>query len=181
MIKRTHSVDSLQNALFLGFCAVLIVAAKLFFRWHLNISGHSMFFIAFFLLLAKAVVPKRWAASTVGLWAGLMVVVLGLGKGGPLQLTKYLFPALAVDFGGTLVPRWAGSVWGCALLGLAAGAGKFLANVFIDWLVGMDMGVLLLHATIKAVGGLFFAVLGSLLVPPVLKRLRAHGLLPVFK
>ena len=173
----THDQTALGHALFLGFCAVLLVSSKILLRWHLHIPGHSMLIVSFFLLLGRAVVPSKTAASTVGLWAGLMVVVLGLGKGGPLQILKYLLPALGVDLGALLIPAWAQRIWGCALLGIAAGLGKTGANIFVDWAVGMDPGVLFLHATAKGLGAVVFSLVGALLLPPVLSRLRAHGLL----
>lgn len=174
MNKQHHA---LRNALFLGFCAVLLVSMKILFRWHLHIPGHSMLIVSFFLILARGVVPGKLSASTVGLWAGLMVVVLGLGKGGPLQMCKYVFPALFVDIGARLLPNWTHSLWTCALLGVGAGLGKTGANLLVDWAVGMETGVLFLHAGLKGLGAVIFSLLGSLLVPPVLTRLRAHRLL----
>jgi hypothetical protein len=41
----------------------------------------------------------------------------------------------------------------------------------------METGVMFLHSGIKGLGAVLFSVLGALLVPPVLNRLRAHGLL----
>jgi len=174
MTNRQHT---LSNALFLGFCAVLLVSMKILFRWHLHIPGHSMLVVSFFLILARGVVPGKLPASTVGLWAGLMVVVLGLGKGGPLQICKYLFPAVFVDIGAGLLPSRTFSAWTCALLGIGAGLGKTGANLLVDWAVGMETGVLFLHAGLKGLGAVLFSLLGALLVPPVLNRLRAHGLL----
>lgn len=173
----TNRQYDLSNALFLGFCAVLLVSIKILFRWHLHIPGHSMLVVSFFLILARGVVPGRVPASTVGLWAGLIVVVLGLGKGGPLQICKYLFPAVCVDIGARLLPSRTLSAWTCAFLGIGAGLGKTVANVLVDWAVGMETGVMFLHSGIKGLGAVLFSVLGALLVPPVLNRLRAHGLL----
>jgi hypothetical protein len=54
---------SMREALLLGFCATFIVLTKATLRMKLGISGHSMFFLIFFLLLARGIVPKTGAAT----------------------------------------------------------------------------------------------------------------------
>ena len=44
----------LRDALFLGFCAGAIILCKILFRWHLGISGHSMFFTLIGLMVARS-------------------------------------------------------------------------------------------------------------------------------
>ncbi|HKK32834.1 MAG TPA: hypothetical protein VJ934_04660 [Desulfomicrobiaceae bacterium] len=167
----------LKDALFLGFCAVFIVAAKLMFRWHLNISGHSMFFTMFFLILARASVQYRLAASFTGLLAGLVSIMLGMGKGGPLLLLKFLLPALVTDMAFLLTPMIPYSLWMCILTGGLASASKFISTIVVDWAVGMDPDVLINHAILKSAGAVLFGSLGGLLVPPVARKLRAHGII----
>jgi hypothetical protein len=41
----------------------------------------------------------------------------------------------------------------------------------------MDPGVLINHAILKSAGAILFGSLGSLLVPPVARKLRAHGII----
>ena len=72
---------SLKDAIFLGFCATFIVITRAGLRLHLNIPGHAMFFMCFFLLLAVGCVPRMWAATIVGLVAGVVAVLLGIGTG----------------------------------------------------------------------------------------------------
>lgn len=63
---------SLKDALFLGFCAVLIVAARAALRLHLKIPGHSMLFTLFFLLLARGCVRHNLATSFTTLLSAMM-------------------------------------------------------------------------------------------------------------
>jgi hypothetical protein len=102
---------TLQEALFLAFCACFIVITRAVFRLHLNIPGHAMFFTMFFLILGRGCVPKMGAATLVGLLAGLLCTLLGMGKGGPLILMKFLFPALMVDLVGFFPPDWPEAMW----------------------------------------------------------------------
>src|SRR5690606_24705061 len=109
---------SFKNLLFICFCAVLLVVTKAAFRWHLGISGHAMFFTVFFLLLARVCVPVRAAALATGLIAGMAAMALGMGKGGPLILLKFLLPAAAVDLAALALP----GMWRSSLLCAAVGA-----------------------------------------------------------
>jgi hypothetical protein len=165
----------LKEALFLGFCAVFILFTRAALRLHLGISGHAMFFSLFFLMLARASVNYRLAATFVGFLAGAMAVVLGLGKGGPLIMLKFLLPALVVDLGAALLPAVFQSYLLSGLLAACAAATKFIDTYVVDTLVGMDDAVVLQHAALKALGGVAFGVAGSLLIPPVVRKLRAYG------
>jgi len=167
----------LNESLFLGFCAALLVITKAAFRWHLGISGHAMLFTAFFLLLARGCVRFRAAASLTGLLAGIAAALLGMGKGGPLVIEKFLLPALAVDLGALLLPWLFGSMLLCALVGAAAGATKFFGRIAVDLLAGMDPAVAWKHSLIEAFAAMVFGAVGALGVPPVLRRLRAYGVL----
>jgi hypothetical protein len=168
---------SLRDMLFLGFCAVLLVVTKGGFRWHLGISGHAMLFTVFFLLLSRGCVPVRLAATTTGLLAGVAAVALGMGKGGPLILLKFLLPAMVIDLGALLLPGLPGSYLLCALIGALAGATKFFSAVVVDLLVGVDPVIALQHAALEAAAAVPFSVAGALCLPPVIRRLRAYGVL----
>jgi hypothetical protein len=168
----------LKDSLFLGFCAVLLLATKAALRWHLGISGHAMFFTVFFLLLARACVPFRTAATLTGLLAGLAATVLGMGKGGPLVMLNFIFPALAVDLGALLLPAMLRNYWQCVLVGVLAGATKFVGAAGLDLLIGMDRTILWKHALLESAAAMIFGGAGALLLPPVVRRLVAYGIIP---
>lgn len=168
---------SLKNSLFIGFCAVFILVAKAAFRLHLKIPGHAMFFTMFFLLLARGCVRYRLAATFTGLMAGVMTMLLGMGKGGPLLLIKYLLPGLAVDVMAFMLPGLFESVVLCIITAIVAGSMRFFSTALIDFLVGMDFGVLIQHALIQAAGNILFAMAGAAMVPHVIKKLRAYGVI----
>ena len=166
----------LKEALFLGFCAVCILIGKMAFHWKLHVPGHSMFFVMFFLLLAKGCVAHRFSAAFTGLLAGLMSLLLGMGTGGPVHLLKYVVPGLVLDGFGLLLPGLTLRYATCLLAAAAASFSKFFGNAAVDWLVGMDTAVLLQHALLQSLSAMLFGVAGSVLVVPVMHRLRAHGL-----
>ena len=165
----------LKEALFLGFCAVFILFTRAALRLHLGIPGHAMFFTLFFLLLARGCVSYRFSATFVGLLSGVMAVVLGLGKGGPLILIKFVLPAVVVDIGAMVIPVVFQSYLLCALLAAVAASTKAIDTYIVDSLVGMDETIILQHVLLKASGGVAFGVVGSLLIPPVIRKLKAYG------
>lgn len=166
---------SLKDTLFLGFCAVFILCAKAALRLHLKIPGHSMFFTLFFLLIARGCVQHRLAATFSGLLAGIMAVILGMGKGGPLILIKFVLPGLMVDLMAFLIPTMFESIILCMIAAGLAGATRFISTYLIDFLAGMDNEILLQHALIKSVSNILFAMAGGMAVPTVIKKLKAYG------
>jgi hypothetical protein len=168
---------SLKNLLFICFCAVLLVVTKAGFRWHLGISGHAMFFTVFFLLLARVCVPLRAAAVATGLIAGMAAMALGMGKGGPLILLKFLLPALVIDLAALAMPRMPRSYLLCAGVGALAGSTKFFGTAALNLLIGMDHAIAWQHALLQAFGATLFGAAGALCLPPVVGRLQAYGIL----
>jgi len=168
---------SLQDALFLGFCAVFILTAKAVLRLHLKVPGHSMFFILFFLLLARGCVQHRLAASFCALLAGIMALILGMGKGGPLILIKFMLPGMVVDLMAGILPGMFQSLILCMLTAALAAATRFFSSYLIDILAGMDAGIVLQHALIKSIGNILFGMAGGIPVPAVIRKLRAYGAL----
>lgn len=167
----------LNDALFIGFCAGSIIVCKLLFRWHLGINGHAMFFTVALLLLARGCVNYRWSACLTALLAGLMATSIGLGKGGPLIVLKFLFPALVIDLAALVMPLFFFSVTGCVVVAALAGASKFINSWLKGYFLGMDRIVLVQQASIDAFFSLMFACLGALLIPSILRKLKARGIL----
>lgn len=168
---------SLRDCLFLGFCAVFVIFTRAVLRLHLGIPGHSMLFMVFFLLLARGCIGFKLAASLTGLLAGTMAVILGIGKGGPLIAAKFIIPGLAIDGFALLLPGLFESFILCAGVGSLAAGTRFVNVYFVDRLVGMDQSIALQHALFNTVMGMLFGLLGSLFVPPVIKKLRAFGII----
>lgn len=83
----------LQQALFIGFCAALMIALKSMLRLKLGLSGHSMLLMSFFYLLCHLVVARPGAMLACGMLSGLLAMMLGVGKSGVLLLVKFGAPA----------------------------------------------------------------------------------------
>jgi hypothetical protein len=167
---------TLREAILLGFCATFIVVTRAGLRLHLHLPGHAMFFLMFFLLLARGCVQKTGAATLVGLIAGLVSVMLGI-TGSPLILIKFLIPALLVDIGGLLYPGFPVSYWASILLGVTATALRALSITGLEWLVGMETEIIVQKALLTALVNALYGGCGAALVPAIVRRLQANNLL----
>ncbi len=169
---------TLREALLLGFCATFVVLTRAALRLHFSLPGHSMFFMMFFLLMARGCVPKIGSSTLVGLISGLICMLLGMTKLGPLILVNFILPAVVVDIAGTIYRRLPASYVACLLIGIIASASKAVTGIGIDVLMGMENRIIMQHILITTIGSTVFGGLGSLLVPPVIRRLRANKLIP---
>jgi len=168
---------SLREALLLGFCATFIILTRAGLRLHLHLPGHVMFFTMFFFLLARGCVPKIGSATLVGLITCLTSVLLGMGKGGPLVLIKFLLPALVVELAGIIAPTFITSMLACAVVGIIASAVRVIASTGVEWLIGMEEEIIMQKALLAAATNSFFGAVGSLAVPTIIRRLRRNGLI----
>lgn len=168
---------TLREALVLAFCATFIILARATFRLHLNITGHAMFFTMFFLVLGRGVVPKKGAALMVAVLAGVAASLLGLGKGGPLVMLRFLLPALVVEVLAWLYPRLSQQVWSGGLAGALGGTTRGLLTMAADLVAGMSLSLAWAHGLANGGMNLLFGALGGALAPLVARRLvtRLHG------
>ena len=169
---------TLREAMLLGFCATFIVLTRAALRLHFSLPGHSMFFMMFFLLMARASVPKLGASTLVGLIAGLVCMLLGMTKMGPLIIANFVLPGVIVDAACALFPG-ALARWGaCLAIGVLASASKNITGIGLDLLMGMEREIIFQHVLVTTFGSALFGGLGSLLAPPVIRRLQANRLIP---
>jgi hypothetical protein len=169
---------SMREALLLGFCATFIVLTKATLRMKLGISGHSMFFMLFFLLLARGIVPKTGATTLVGLLAGAISIALGLAHKGPIIIFNFVLPALVIDLAGIFLPRLTSSFLTCILIGGIASATKGLTEGVILFFSGASVDIIVLKAIIGGAWAVAFGMLGALPVPAIIRKLRTNRLIP---
>ncbi len=167
----------LKEALFIGFCAVFAVLLRSALRLKLNISGHSMLPTVFFLMLARGSVRYRFGAIFAGLLAGSAALFMGFAKAGPLILVKYLAVGVVIDALAMLVPGRFQNIFWSALTGALAGSTKFFTVYAVGYLAGMDPDINLLKSLFEAGTAALFGLLAGALLPVVMKRLRAYGVI----
>ena len=160
----------------LALFSALIVVAKIALRLPLQLSGHSGIFWMAIVIVAAGVVPKRGAASLVGLTSGLLAAFLGMGDFGALN-TFLSYAAIGV---GTDVALWllGGNPENWLVAVLAATIGhfcKFLVKWGMATVAGAPVGFVALGLLRAVIGYVVFGALGGLLGALTLRALRRAG------
>jgi hypothetical protein len=84
-----QSYFSTFQLLLLALFSALVVVAKIALRTPLQLSGHSGIFWMAIIIVGSKVVPKRGAASMIGITSGLLASFLGLGDFGAMITLLY--------------------------------------------------------------------------------------------
>jgi len=179
MVGRRGSWNELdqREALLLAFFAAFVVLARAALRWHLHLPGHAMFATVLLLVVARSCVPRRAAATLVGVLAGVTCALLGMGQGGPLIALRLILPGAVVDLGA----GWSGkrlAAGRAALIGALAGASHFAPLALVETLAGLSPHLVFAHAALSAAAKAAFGALGGAAAAAIVARLRHHGLLP---
>ncbi len=159
----------------LALFAALIVVAKIALRLPLQMPGHSGIFWMAIVIVAAGVVPKRGAASLVGLTSGIMAAFLGLGDFGALDtLLSYTAVGVATDLA-LLLLRNPENLVVATLAGALGHMGKFLVKWAIAGMAGAPAGFVALGLARSLVGYIIFGAVGGLLGALTLVALRKAG------
>lgn len=159
----------------LALFAALVVIAKIALRLPLQLSGHSGIFWMAIIIVAARVVPKKGAASLVGVTSGLLAAFLGLGDFGALNtLLSYTMVGVGTDLALMLL----GNPENLVVAGLAGALGHF-AKFLVKWglgaLTGAPVGFVALGLAKAMIGYIIFGALGGVLGGLTLLALRKAG------
>jgi hypothetical protein len=159
----------------LALFSALIVVAKIALRLPLQLSGHSGIFWMAILIVAAGVVPKRGAASLVGLTSGILASFLGLGDFGALDtLLSYTMVGVGTDLALLLL----GKPENLVVAGLAGVLGHF-AKFLVKWgmaaITGAPVGFVALGLLKAMIGYVVFGAIGGVLGGLTLLALRKAG------
>jgi len=156
--------------------AALIVVAKVALRLPLQLPGHSGIFWMAIVIVAAGVVPKRGAASLVGLTSGILAAFLGLGDFGALNtLLSYTMIGVATDLAFLLLGYKPEALVVAILAATFGHMAKFLVKWGLGVLTGAPVGFVALGLVRALVGYIVFGALGGLLGALTLLALRRAG------
>lgn len=173
---------TLRDLLLVAIVADLVVLAKSFMRIPLHVPGHSGVVIVALFVVGAGLIGRRGAATLIGLVAGVLAVVFGLGQVPLITWIRYLAMGLTVDGLLLLMPgaleRRAMLLIGGAFVNLA----KLCSAVVVGLVLELPLGFLAwglgyaatTHAVFGAIGGLlgFYLVRELRKVPLLAPR---HG------
>jgi hypothetical protein len=159
----------------LALFAALIVTAKIALKTPLQLPGHTGIFWMAILVVAAQVVPRRGAASLVGLLSGILAAFFGLGDSGFLDtFLSYLVIGIGTDLALLLLgsPE---NLLAAGLVGVLGHLSKFLVKWVIGAISGAPLGFVALGLFSSLLGYIVFGAVGGLLGGLTLKALRRAG------
>lgn len=160
----------------LALFAALIVVAKIALRLPLQLPGHSGLFWMAIITVAAGIVPKRGAASLVGLTSGIIAGFLGMGDFGALNtLFSYTMVGVGTDLALWLLGSKPENPIVAALAATLGHLGKFLVKWGLGVLAGAPLGFVALGLARAIAGYIVFGALGGLLGAVTLAALRRAG------
>lgn len=155
--------------------SALIVAAKIALRLPIQRPGHSGIFWMAIMIVATRVVPKKGAASFVGIVSGIMATFMGLGDFGSLNtLISYSAIGIGVDLALLLLGNPENLVV-ATLAGIIGHFAKFLVKWAFGAITGAPLGFVALGLARSIISYLVFGALGGLLGGLTLLALKKAG------
>lgn len=183
--KETLPVESRQRErepyfstfqlILLAILSALIIVAKIALRLPLRLPGHSGIFWLAIVIVAAGIVPKRGAASLVGLTSGIIAAFMGLGDFGTLNtFLSYLAVGVGADLALMLLGK-PDEILPAILAAMLGHLGKFLVKCVFGLITGAPIGFVTLGLAWSAGGYVLWGGLGGLLGALTLKALRRAG------
>jgi len=127
--------------------------------------GHKNVLIIPFFIMAGKMSAKKFPATSIGFISGLVHMMAGFGKYGPLGPLQFMVPGFLIDI--LNIPfKNMHSLLVFGLMGLIAGAGRVAAELSLAALVGMPLEFYLVYSPF-----IFMQCLFGLLSAPVTKYL----------
>jgi hypothetical protein len=171
----TRRYFSTFQLILLALFSGLVVVAKISLRLPLQMPGHSGLFWMAIVIAAAGIVPKRGAASLVGLTSGILAAMLGLGDLGALNtFMSYALLGVGTDLTLLLVGNPENLV-SAILAGTLGHLAKFLVKWGFATLTGAPAGFVALGLARSIAGYIIFGALGGVLGALTLQALRRAG------
>lgn len=172
---------NLADVLRLSMFGTLIGVTNFLLKLPIGIPGHTSVYWMGLLVLGKGLFPKPGAGTIMGIVSGILGVVFGLGKEGPLLAFKFIVPGVLLDILALLFLYQLASVWVGGICGALISLSKLLASIVLGVILHVPMVFLtmgfgyasLLHVVFGAIGG----ILASILIKRLKPRM-AHLLTP---
>ena len=159
----------------LALFSALVVVTKIALRLPVQLPGHSGLFWMAIVIVAADVVPKRGAASLVGLTSGILAAFLGMGDFGALNtLLSYTVVGVGTDLALWLLQS-PENVIAAALAGAMGHLGKFVVKWVLGMITGAPLGFVALGLAWSLVNYVFWGALGGALGALTLQALRKAG------
>jgi len=164
---------NLADVLRLSMFGTLIGISNFLLVLPIGIPGHTSIYWMGLLVLGKGLIPKLGSGTIMGIVSGILAIVFGLGKEGPLLAFKFIVPGMLLDVLAIMFLYQLESVWVGGICGALISLSKLLASIVLGVILQIPMVFLtmgfgyvsLLYVIFRAIGGVLASVLIKRLKP----------------
>lgn len=129
----------LADVIRLSMFGTLISVSRFLLMLPIGIPGHTSIYWMGLLVLGKGLIPKFGSGTIMGIVSGLLAIVFGLGKEGPLLAFKCIVPGMLLDVLAIFFLYKLGSIWVGAIIGALISFSKLLASMALGVILQMPM------------------------------------------
>ena len=162
----------LADVIRLTMFGTLISVSRFLLQLPIGVPGHSSIYWMGLLVLGKGLIPKFGSGTIMGIVSGILAIVFGLGKEGPLLAFKCIVPGVLIDFLAILFLFKLGSVWVGAIIGALISFSKLLASIALGVILDIPMVFLAMGFSYAAILHLIFGAIGGVIASILIKRLK---------
>jgi len=150
----------------------LISVSRFVFHFPIGLPGHTSVYWMGLLILGKGLIPKFGAGTIMGIVSGLLAVVFGLGKEGPLLAFKCIVPGALLDILAILFFKKLESIWVGVIIGALISWSKLLTSIVLGVILDIPMVFLVMGFAYATLLHIVFGAAGGVLAAILLKRLK---------
>lgn len=162
----------LADVIRLTMFGTLISVSRFVSQMPIGIPGHTSVYWMGLLILGKGLIPKFGAGTIMGIVSGILAVVFGLGKEGPLLAFKCIVPGVLLDILAVLFLHRLESIWVAAIIGALISWSKLLASIVLGIILDIPMVFLALGFGYATLLHMVFGAAGGALAAMLIKRLK---------
>lgn len=162
----------LADVIRLTMFGTLISVSRFLFQLPVGIPGHTSVYWMGLLILGKGLIPKFGAGAIMGIVSGILAVVFGLGKEGPLLVFKCIVPGVLLDILAILFLQKLESIWVGIIIGALISWSKLLASITLGVILDIPMVFLAMGFGYATLLHVIFGAAGGVLATVLIKRLK---------
>lgn len=163
---------SLADVIRLTMFGTLISVSRFLLQLPIGVPGHSSIYWMGLLILGKGLIPKFGSGTIMGIVSGILAIIFGLGKEGPLLAFKCIAPGMLLDVLAILFLHKLSSVWVGAICGALISFSKLLASIALGLILDIPMVFLAMGFGYATVLHLIFGAIGGVIASVLIKRLK---------
>ncbi|MCG9968821.1 hypothetical protein L9W92_12310 [Pelotomaculum terephthalicicum JT] len=162
----------LADAIRLTMFGTLISVSRFVFQLPIGMPGHTSVYWMGLLMLGKGLIPKFGAGTIMGIVSGVLAIVFGLGKEGPLLAFKCIVPGVLLDILAILFLNKLESIWVGVIIGALLSWSKLLTSIALGVILDIPVVFLAVGFGYAALLHVIFGAAGGVLAAMLIKRLK---------